>query len=221
MRVVVMAAGDGLRWKNYLGVPKHLAPVAGTPLLHRTIALLRDAGVEDIHVTVRERGALGKIEGAREYLPTDSDFEIDRIWGARDLVSGTATFIYGDAFYTDEAIRVITTNTDDYHFFGRSKPSWSKPFGKIFGIRTNEFVLANAKRARELYRDGKLCRCIGWELYGLCVGTPRLGAGKKYFFSEADDTSAHFTEIADRTEDFNEPFEFERWIDCWTSTSTE
>jgi MobA-like NTP transferase domain len=220
MRVVIMAAGDGLRWKNYLGAPKHLAPVDGIPLLHRTITLLHKAGIEDIHVTVREPGALGRIEGAHEYHPTDSEYEIDRIWGARALVDGTATFIYGDAYYTAEAIQTITTNADEFHFFGRSKPSRSKPFGKIFGIRVNDFVLSNVKQARDLYREGKLCRCIGWEVYGLCTNTPRLGAGKKYFFSEKDDTSAHFTEITDRTEDFNEPFELERWIDCWTNLAT-
>jgi hypothetical protein len=219
MRVVVMAAGDGLRWKNYFGKPKHLAPVEGVPLLNRTIELLRKAGVEDIHVTVREKGALGRIEGACEYVPTDSDYEIDRIWGARALVDRTATFIYGDAYYTSEAIKTIVANTDDFRFFGRSRPSRSKPFGKLFGIRVNDFVLANAQRARELYRDGRLCRCIGWELYGLCTNTPRLGAGKKYFFSEQDDTTAHFTEITDRTEDFNEPFELERWIDCWSAAA--
>jgi hypothetical protein len=42
-------------------------------------------------------------------------------------------------------------------------------------------------------------------------------SNKKFFFSEADDTSANFTEIDDQTEDFNEPFEFERWLEYWSN----
>lgn len=216
MRVVIMAAGDGHRWKNYLGVPKQLSPVDGVPLLHRTLTLLRDANVRDIYVTVRSPGALGNLVGAKEYLPTEGDFEIDRIWGARELVDAPTLFMYGDAYYTESAISTLVSGGDGFHFFGRSRPSGPKPFGKMFGIRVNDFVLSKANEARELFRAGELCRCIGWELYGLCVGTPRLGSGKKFFFSEADDTSLHFTEIKDRTEDFNEPFEFERWLEYWT-----
>ena len=35
-----IADGDGTRWGNYLGVPKHLAPVDGVPILYRTVRLL-------------------------------------------------------------------------------------------------------------------------------------------------------------------------------------
>jgi hypothetical protein len=176
MRVVIMAAGDGHRWKNYLGVPKQLAPVDGVPILHRTLMLLRNANIEDIYVTVREPGILGNIRGAKEFVPTDSEYEIDRIWGARQLVNGPTLFIYGDAYYTEKAINTIIFGGEGFHFFGRSHPSPTKPFGKIFGVRTNDYVLSKAKKARELYHEGRLCRCIGWELYGLCVGTPLLGS---------------------------------------------
>jgi hypothetical protein len=216
MRVVIMAAGDGQRWKNYLGVPKHFAPVDGVPLLHRTVGLLREAGKDDIYITVRAGVTHADLPFTKRYVPTDSEFEIDRIWGARVLVEAPTVFLYGDAYYTDNAIRTIVQDAAGYHFFGRSRPSRSKPFGKVFGIRVDDYVLSKAQVARELYREGRLCRCIGWELYGLCVETPGLGTTKKYFFSEADDTSKRFTEILDETEDFNEPFEFERWRDTWS-----
>lgn len=184
MRVVIMAAGDGQRWKNYLGVPKHLAPVDGVPLLHRTVNLIHAAGIDDVYVTVRPGGTLGSIQGVKQYAPTDAEFEIDRIWGARALVESPTVFVYGDAFYTSEAMATILTEGDGYRFFGRSRPSRSKPFGKLFGIRVNQYVLSKAQMARELYRQGDLCRCIGWELYGLCIGCPDLGSGKNTSFQK-------------------------------------
>lgn len=35
-RVLILCAGDGERWGEYLGVPKQLAPIRGVPLLLRT-----------------------------------------------------------------------------------------------------------------------------------------------------------------------------------------
>ena len=41
MRIVILCAGDATRWGGYLGLPKHLVPIHGEPLLHRTVRLLR------------------------------------------------------------------------------------------------------------------------------------------------------------------------------------
>jgi len=39
---VVMAAGEGTRWDNHLGTPKHLVSVEGEVLLKRTVQQLTD-----------------------------------------------------------------------------------------------------------------------------------------------------------------------------------
>ena len=36
MKYIIMAAGMGTRWNNYLGVPKHLIELNGETLLGRT-----------------------------------------------------------------------------------------------------------------------------------------------------------------------------------------
>lgn len=49
-KVIIGAAGSSLRWENYLGVPKQLAPVYGEPLIHRTIRQLAAVGFDNIAV---------------------------------------------------------------------------------------------------------------------------------------------------------------------------
>ena len=46
-RLVVLAAGKGTRMRGVLSVPKPLAPVGGTPLLHRTMRQFHEVGFLD------------------------------------------------------------------------------------------------------------------------------------------------------------------------------
>jgi len=40
--VLILCAGDGVRWNNYLGVPKQLAPLGGVPVLQRSTQLVQE-----------------------------------------------------------------------------------------------------------------------------------------------------------------------------------
>ena len=42
MRFLIACSGKGTRWKNYLGVPKHLIKIDGERLLDRTIRLIKE-----------------------------------------------------------------------------------------------------------------------------------------------------------------------------------
>ena len=46
MRYIIMADGEGKRWGNYKGVPKHLITVEGETILERTIRLLIKLGID-------------------------------------------------------------------------------------------------------------------------------------------------------------------------------
>lgn len=54
MKYVIMAAGEGKRWNNFLGVPKHLIEINGETLLERTTRLLKENGVDDFVITDRK-----------------------------------------------------------------------------------------------------------------------------------------------------------------------
>ena len=40
-KIVIMADGKGMRWNNYMGIPKHFAVVKGEELISRIIRLIR------------------------------------------------------------------------------------------------------------------------------------------------------------------------------------
>ena len=67
-RLVVLAAGKGTRMRGVLSVPKPLAPVGGTPLLHRTMRQFHEVGFLDQCVATGYRAAeVG--EAARACFP--------------------------------------------------------------------------------------------------------------------------------------------------------
>ena len=51
MKYIIMAAGKGTRWNNYLGIPKHLIEINGETLLARTTRLLKENGIKNYIIT--------------------------------------------------------------------------------------------------------------------------------------------------------------------------
>lgn len=113
MRYVIMAAGKGTRWNNYMGVPKHLIKINGETLLGRTTRLLKENGIENFVITGSDKryAEYGKL------VPqTDNDCEIDRF--EESIVEGSICYLYGDVYYTENAIKtIISTEVNDIKFF--------------------------------------------------------------------------------------------------------
>ena len=112
MRYVIMSAGEGIRWNNYLGVPKHLIEINGETLLGRTTRLLKENGIVDFVIT-------GNDERYSQYgqlVPqTDNECEIDRF--EESIITDQVCYLYGDVYYTDNAIKtIINAETKDIVF---------------------------------------------------------------------------------------------------------
>ena len=75
MKYIIMADGEGKRWNDHLGIPKHLVEIGGETLLERTTRLLRENGIQDYIITCSD-------ERYSQYGPTMRqtvrDCEIDR-----------------------------------------------------------------------------------------------------------------------------------------------
>jgi len=57
LKALILAAGRGERLKEVTnGKPKALTPVAGVPLLHRTLDSLKEMGVTSVHIVIGYRG---------------------------------------------------------------------------------------------------------------------------------------------------------------------
>ncbi len=218
-KAVIMAAGSAKRWGNYLNVPKQLIEVDGEPILHRTIRLLKENDIDDIYVTVPEKGYYGKLD-AKEIVGS-SDAEINKFLNAKEHIG--AIFLWGDTYFSDNAIRTITNNEEDLMFFGNANGNkyTGKPYGEIYAVKTNELFF---QRAIEMEKHrNQMTRCASWELYGyILTGSIPRGLYSPHKSGEMDNgfrvrdpkkTSRYFTEIYDFTDDFDYPKDYDKWIE--------
>ena len=188
MKYIIMAAGDGKRWKNYMGIPKHLVKINGETLLERTTRLLKENNVNyaitghDMRYT--EYGDL---------LPqTYHDCEVDRF----EQFSESLCYLYGDVYYSEDAIKtIIETPADDIMFFGSEE--------EIFAVKVNDLPLfyKYKNKVKNLYMQGKINRCIGWEVYRCLNGIP----------FDRHIITKRYTKILDETDDIDYPEDYEKF----------
>ena len=190
-KYIIMAAGAGTRWGNYLGVPKHLIEFNGETLLGRTTRLLKENGITDYVITCSD-------PRYAQYGPTAEqtkhDCEVDRF--EETLTDGPICYLYGDVFYSENAIKtIVNTEPKDVLFFGHE---W-----EIFAIKIKDrnLFFSNKSRVKNLYLSGRINRCIGWEVYRSMHGIPFL----KHIISD------RYMKIIDETDDIDYPYEYEEF----------
>ena len=153
MKYIIMCAGSGKRWGNYLGIPKHFVEINGEKLIARTTRLLKEYGVDYIITTSDER-----YKEFGETIPqTYNDCEVDRF---EDIGEEEICYLYGDVYYTEEALKtILETDTDEILFFGSEM--------EIFGIKikNKKLFMKHKNKVKKLFLEGKVDRCIGWEVY--------------------------------------------------------
>lgn len=151
-----MADGKGTRWGNYGNTTKHLFKIKGENLLQRTVRLLKSFGEKDIVIT--SHNPKYEVEGAVRYEPKNNVLEIDRF--TYDLIEDDICFLYGDTYYTEEAIKsIVETKTDEIQFFGNKK--------SIVAVKVadGEIFKKHVDRVKDKYIKGEIQNCIGWQVY--------------------------------------------------------
>jgi len=190
MKYVIMCAGKGTRWNNYLGIPKHLIEINGETLLGRTTRLLKENGITDYVIT-------GSDDRYRQYgklIPqTNNDCEIDRF---EEVEDNEICYLYGDVYYSEDAInKIVTTDTNEILFFGSDY--------EIFGIKIKDKKLffKHKNKVKKLYLENKIDRCIGWEVYKSLNKIPLDG----YAITDI------YYLIEDETDDIDYPEDYENF----------
>ena len=187
MKYIIMADGKGTRWNNYQDIPKHFIEIDGETLLQRTVRLLREAD-PDCEVIITSHDPRYQVEGARRYEPKNNVLEIDRF--TAELIENDVCFLYGDTYYAESAIRaIVETEAEDLLFFGNARSIVAVK------VRDAELFSYHVKRVRDLYLQGKLKKCIGWQVYQSFLHLPfdEKRIAEKYVY------------IEDGTRDFNSP----------------
>ncbi len=200
-------------FKKSIPKNKHLLEINGESLLKRQIRLLKKNGVHDIYITSHNK--LYNFKGAKRYEPKNNKYEIDRFFASKNLWNkqGDTLYIYGDVFYTEEAMKIIclTPVNNNYLFFGRygKNKLTNKNHGEIFAFKFSEKTHTKTKNkllyVREEFKKGNITRCRGWEFYRAMQNISL----KKHQIIK------NFIKINDLTDDFDTKEEFEVWYNFY------
>jgi len=209
VRVIIAAAGGQSKWGGYLGVPSHLAPVDGRPLLARTVAQALKL-TADVHVTTPpdERYTAAVCEGAVQHVlagPGISEYDSTRdLWSPNERT----VLLYGDVYFTAAALQKIAGfNHPRYQCFGRAGRSryTGCRYGEVFAASWwpahHPLMDEHLARVADLRARGEITRPTAWMLLRCWQGTPlNRHRVDRHWFSE----------INDLTEDFDYPADYQR-----------
>ena len=191
LKYIIMADGKGKRWKNFNGLPKHLVPIEGKPMIVRTIEQIRHIDPES-EIIITSHNKAYDFPGATRYEPRDNHMEIDRF--TEELIDDDICFLYGDTFYTEDCLlKISESDLGKVTFFGNEKSIVA------IKIRDGEEFRQHKKKVKELYLDGKIENCIGWQVYQSYAGLV-IGNEKKI--------GDYFIHISRETFDINTPEDY-------------
>lgn len=187
MKYIIMADGKERRWNNYLGIHKWQIQIKDQTLLERTCRLLQALDPNAL-IYITSHDPQLEIEGTIRHEPRNNVLEIDRF--TAELIEPDVCFLYGDVFYSDEALKlIISQKTETVLAFGSKKT--------IIAMKVADAQLfkEHVDRVRTLYMNQQIGECIGWEVYHSIQGLEL----------ESREIGADYILIQDETRDFNSP----------------
>jgi FkbM family methyltransferase len=208
MRAIILADGPAKRWSHH--TPKHLIQLNGEVLLHRTVRQLRSKGITDIWITSHDPRY--DVEGAQRFEPSDNHFQVDQFYACHSLwhpcTNAPVIFLYGDVYFSDAAIDIITSSApQEYLYFQRT---WSSSItGKNWkeGFAMSVMDTASFLFALEHLREGLVSGTIVDEHHQLQGYLEGRGSGPFWGIGP------HGIEIDDETDDFDFPGDIQAWLD--------
>ena len=178
-KYIIMCGGHYKHWEK----PRHLSIVKGEMLVARTIRLLRENGITDISIStnnpVFEQFGVPILKHDNLYEAKNFTIEKGNWFNCFYPTKEPACYIFGDVYFSDEAIRtIVETETDDIEFFGSRPPfadNYIKTHEEPFALKVvNQKHLREAiEKTKQLEKEGKFWRKpIMWELWTIIKGTP-------------------------------------------------
>ncbi len=194
MKYVIMADGDMKRWDMACRIPKHLIRVENETLLERLVRQVHTVK-PDCRIIITSHDSRYEVAGAERYEPQNNRLEIDRFtW---ELIEDDTCFLYGDTYYTDEAIHTIcATKTDELYFIGTDN--------SIVALiaHSAKLLRRHITRVKEAFLAGECNDCRGWQVYQSYTNQP---FGRLYI-------DKSFTKIPNETCGFNEWQDYQNFL---------
>lgn len=202
-RIIIAAAGEGIRWNNFRNTPKHLAIVEGERLIDRAYKQFRDFSDD---IVIISRDGRYQVGDAKIKAPLEGNwFDFGKIYSSNHLWSDERTIIvFGDVYFTDEAIQTIMSNSDPYKFFMRKGPSkyTGKGHKEIFAFAFDGSMNEKIKKHINELVDMKQGGAGAWRLY---LHMHNIKHERDYFKDDGH------IEINDWTDDFDYPKDILQW----------
>jgi hypothetical protein len=204
-RVLILAAGEATRWQNHRGTPKHRLIIEDEVLIERTARQFLKY-TNDV-VTVVQKNA-HRVEGCSMYVPGQGRNlkDMAKFMSSQTIWSDDRTvLVFGDVYFTDEAVETIMSDTKQWRFYLRKEASeiTGKPWREIFGISFDASFNKDMNTAilRVVSRN-TASSAGGWHLL---MELLRTEDRNKLFM-----TDDHIN-INDWTEDFDFPKDLDTW----------
>lgn len=170
MRYIILC---GSNHNTINGTPRQLVEINGEILLERTIRLLRENGVDDIAITATDK----RFE--RFGVPV-IEYDSSGAWiNCFYLTDEPVCYIFGDVFFSENAIKtIVETQTDKVEFFASSPPfskfyprQWAEPFA--FKVTDTAYFKQCVETVKQYARDRLWRRdAIAWETWQVVKNTP-------------------------------------------------
>lgn len=171
MKYIIMCGGQYPSWET----PRHLLEIDGEPIVARTIRLLKENGIDDIYISASDE-RFSKyaplLKHANHYKATDGRI-LEGRWNEAFYLSEDPTcYLFGDVFFSPEAINTIVEyQTKDIMFFASAPPfsvQYIKPYAEPFALKVAD--MGRLKKAIEeenrIQDAGRFYRTpIMWELW--------------------------------------------------------
>lgn len=201
-KILILCAGAGIRWGNYMGIPKQLIPINGESLLARMVRLLNKEGLYNIEIISNDKKLM--LNGCGFFKPSKSNFTVETIRSTCNLWDRNTIILLGDVYYTKSTLKKITKNKiNEIQIFGRPLLNKGPKFSgaEIFAISFNRYQhelllnhIAIVCRNAENGGNGKL-----WDLFKSIEFDPA--------YNHMNDKNI-FVPIRDNTNDFDSPEEY-------------
>lgn len=178
MKYIIMCGGEYNTPK-----PKQLIVKNGEEIVARIIRLLREEGIEDIAISTNNhvfvKFGLPLLEHDNSFSAKDKKnlkgYWVDAFYPTDE----PACYIFGDVYFSKEAIhKIVTTETDDIQFFASAPPfapeypkPWAEPFA--YKVQNQKHFAEAIDMVKRLQDAGRFIRHpIAWELWQVIRNTP-------------------------------------------------
>ena len=164
MKYILMCGGNYSGWET----PRHLSVIKGERIVDRTIRLLKENGIENIYISsdneLFDSCGVPRLKHNKDYV---CKYWLDAFYKVDEPVC----YIFGDVYFTEEAIKkIVNYKTDKNVLFGTSiarnelHQNWGEPFAYI--VNDYKTFHKGVEEVKKLKDEGKLIRePIVWELY--------------------------------------------------------